>query len=293
MKESTRISTALTALALGLSLCVISTGTAFADTAAAVEEADEELAAFPWVSEELYYSVRINGAEAMRAGVRAGTIRRREGRAYVPINGMARSRGFFHAVYPLDDRINTFLDAHSFRPLHSEKVFNENGRLRTYVVDYLHQNFEAQVERIREDRSTRFNSPIPGSTHDMLTWMYELRREGQISMGDEFSYYIYDGWLLSRLDLVVVGREDLLTPMGWFRTWKLSFSREIMVANRTSTDEEDSASPPDVSLQEAARHTGHLWLSRDENLLPVRFTIDTMLGAGEAVLIRYQPAPGR
>lgn len=285
-------------LALCALLFCMTPAVALADPGPATPSSESSQEAdFPWISEELYFSVRINGTEAMRAGLRTGTIRQREGHAYIPINGMARSRGFFNAVYPLDDRANTFLNPRDFRPLRSEKVFEEAGKKRSYFVDYRHNSFEAQVERTRENRTTQFNSPIPGRTHDMMTWIYDLRRVRTLSMGDQFSFYIYDGWLVSRLDLEVVGQEDLLTPMGWFKTWKLTFSREIMDVrrNRSNSDDDDDAEaiPPDVSLREAARHSGHIWFSRDENLLPVRVTISTMLGSGEAVLIRYQPGEGR
>lgn len=255
---------------------------------------------FRWAGEELYYSIRVNGAEAMRAGLRTGVLRQTNGRPYIALNGMARSQGFFHAIYPLDDRVHTFLDPHDFRPLRSEKVFLEAGKSRSYNVDYRHSRFEAQVERAQETRITRFRSPIPGSTHDMLTWVYDLRRIANFSVGDTFSFYIYDGWLLSRLDLEIVGREDLLTPMGWFKTWKVSFSRGIMdVAvplsekNDANDGEKKKPTPPLVSLRESARHSGHIWFSRDENLLPVRVAINTTFGAGEAVLIQYQPGQGQ
>lgn len=241
---------------------------------------------FPWTNEELFYSVRMAGSEAMRAVLRTGRLQNSGNRQYIPINGVARSRGFFHAIYPVDDKANTFFDPVSGRPLHSEKVFDENDRFRRYTVDYRHQDYTARVERKRNNRLARFKSRIPGETHDMITWLYDLRRTPNMSMGDEFSYYIYDGWLLSRVDLKVVDREDLLTPMGWFKTWRLDYTREIM---DTDDDDDSDVGPPSTFIEEQARHSGSIWLSRDANLLPVRVTIDTMLGAGEAVLIRYTP----
>lgn len=265
---------------------------------------------FPWAGEELYYSVRVNDTEAMRGGVRAGQIQNRGDQYYVPLNGVAQSRGFLDAAYPIDDRANTFIDPTTFRPLRTEKEFDENDRFRSYDVDYLHSSFTAKVERKREGHEAHFESPIPNTTHDMITWMYELRKTGELSVGDRFSFYIYDGWLLSRLDLEVVGREDLLTPMGWFKTWRLSFRRSIMDAevkneeadednesdpqdDADEDDADDNPHPPTTRIKEEARHTGHLWLSRDENLIPVQVTIDTVFGAGRAVLIRYEPGTGR
>ncbi|RVU44021.1 DUF3108 domain-containing protein [Lujinxingia sediminis] len=248
---------------------------------------------FRWQQEELFYSVRVNDAEAMRAGLRTGELRRHQGRQYVPLSGTAQSRGFFHAVYPLHDRANTYLDPTTMRPLRTEKHFEERGQTRVYNVDYRHPGFEARVERLREDRSMRFRATIPDTTHDMLTWLYELRGQGELNVGDAFEFYIYDGWLLSRLDVDVVAREDILTPLGWFHTYRLDFARHIMDAEHGGVDDEaGEVAAPAVSLRESSRHTGSLWLSRDANFIPVRVTINTPLGAGEAVLIHYKPGTG-
>ncbi len=276
--------------AVALLLTTVGAPTAHADVDKPSDSNSEESSTiFPWAGEELYYSVRINNSEAIRAGIRTGEVRSRGGRHYVPVNGMARSRGFFNAVYPIDDHANTYFDPATSFPLRSEKTFEENNRLRRYDVDYEHGSFIAQVERVRGDRESRFQAPIPAETHDMVTWLYDLRQVGDIAIGDEFSYYIYDGWLLSRVDLKVTDREDLLTPMGWFKTWKLDFARQIMNAERRSKADNPSPKPPNVNIREKRRHTGSLWLSRDVNYLPVRVTIDTMLGPGEAVIIGYTP----
>src|SRR5690554_2455756 len=266
------------------------------NAAPALEEpaqAGAELREFRWIEEELFYSVRVNDAEAMRAGLRTGAMRRHNGRPYVPLSGTAQSRGFFHAVYPLHDRANTYLDPTSMRPWRTEKHFEERGQNRVYNVDYNHQGFEARVERLREERQLRFRAAIPDSTHDMLTWIYELRASGDLKVGDAFEFYIYDGWLLSRLDVAVVAREDILTPLGWFHTYRLDFARHIMDAARTVIDAgRGEFAPPAISMRESSRHSGSLWLSRDANAIPVRVTINTPLGAGEAVLIHYKPGQG-
>ncbi len=264
------------------------------DEAAALDDAvigevdANEDATFPWIGEELYYSVRVNDSEALRAGMRIGEMEYRGDTPYVPMSGVARSRGFFDAVYPVDDRINVYLDPVTVQPFRSEKRLDENERFRTYDVDYRRNDFIAYVERYRRDRQSTFQDPIPRKTHNMVSWLYQLRSSGPLSMGDQFSYYIYDGWLLSRIDLEVVGREDLLTPIGWFKTWEVKFERDILRARRANSND-DTPNPPEITIDEEARHTGSVWFSRDENLIPVKFSVDSTLGSGDVVIIRYQP----
>ncbi len=246
---------------------------------------------FRWPGEEFYYSVRINGAEAMRAGVRVGQIRTQNDRIYVPISGNAQSTGFFHSIYPLDDRADTFFDPVTLMPWRSEKTFHEKGQTRTYFVDYHQSSYLARVEKTRQNRTLQTRAAIPGTTHDMLTWLYELRTAPPFEIGQKFSFFVYDGWLLSRVDFTVRAKEDVYTPMGWFKGWKLDFRREVLTVT-TGTPVPPSKEPvePSLSVRESGKHSGNFWVTRDENRLPIKLKINTILGAGEAVLIKYKPA---
>jgi hypothetical protein len=244
--------------------------------------------AFRWPGEEFYFSVRLNGAEAMRASLRAGDLRRVNNRSYVPISAVARSVGFFQGVYPIHDRANTFVDPIDFRPLRSEKLFEERGEKRSYKVDYTHSTYRAKVEKMKEKRTFRFNYSIPGTTHDMISWMYDLRSRESLKKGTEFTYYIYDGWKLSRVEMKVLGKEDVYTPMGWFKTWKISFGREVLKSHRQKGDNGKPIKPL-LRVKTPDKHAGHLYLSRDENRLPVKVAIGTKFGTSEALLIKYKP----
>lgn len=244
--------------------------------------------AFRWPGEEFYFSIRLNGAEAMRASLRAGDLRRRNNRAYIPISAVAQSVGFFQGIYPIHDRANTFVDPADFRPLRSEKLFEERGETRTYKVDYAHSTYRAKVEKMKEKRTFRFNYSIPGTTHDMISWMYDLRSRESLKVGDAFTYYIYDGWKLSRVEMKVVGKEDVYTPMGWFKGWKISFAREVLKSHRQKGDNGKPIKPL-LRVKTPDKHAGHLFLSRDENRLPIKVSIDTKFGTSEALLIKYKP----
>lgn len=251
-------------------------------------QSDARVDTFRWPGEEFYFSVRLNGAEAMRASLRAGDIREVNNRSYVPISAIAQSVGFFRNVYPINDRAHTFLAPGNFRPLRSEKRFEERGETRTYKVDYIHSTYRAKVEKKKEKRTFRFNYSIPGTTHDMISWMYDLRARDSLKVGDRFSYYIYDGWKLSRVQMKVVGKEDVYTPMGWFKGWKISFEREVL-RSRGQKNKNGKPSKPLLRVKTPNKHSGHLYLSRDENRLPIKVSIDTKLGTSEALLVKYKP----
>jgi hypothetical protein len=239
---------------------------------------------FKWEGEEFFYSLRVSDAEAMRASIKTGELRRSDGRPYVPIALRVQSLGFFHEIYSVDDHADTFMDPSTFRPYRSEKYFKEAGEKRAYLVDYLHGNYHARVEKREPNKVHKFKEAIPGSTHDMITWLYELRSR-EIVLGDRFEFYVYDGWKISHVHMEVVSKEDLYTPAGWFKSWKIRFVRKIVDAKTRKENGEKRS--PKMRVKTAREHDGYFWLSRDENHLPLRITIGTEFGYGEAVLIKY------
>jgi hypothetical protein len=272
------------------------------DERAVVGEEAQKPSRFAWQGEELYFSIRLNGAEAMRAALRVGKMRTVGGHRLVPVAGMARSMGFFEKVYPVDDHLKTFLDPQTSRPLHSTKVFDERNKYRKYQVDYVHSTYRARVQKYYHNRESdkrrrrRYIKAIPGTTHDMVSWMYELRSEGNLRVGKTFSFYVYDGWKLSRIDAVVRGKEDVYTPMGWFKGWKIAFEREVLrsKARHVTLGEGDKKRriprEPLLRVRTPSKRTGELWLSRDENLVPFKVRLVSKMGVGEAFLMKYTPS---
>lgn len=240
--------------------------------------------AFRWSNEQFYYSLRVNGAEAMRATIKVGDLRKIDRGRYIPIGLSVRSRGFFDNVYSVDDRADTFMNPRTMQPYRSEKYFREAGKSRTYIVDYSHQGYRAQVEKKKPDKTHHFKKAIPSTTHDMVTWLYDLRQR-DYSLGDTYRYYVYDGWKLSHVHMTVVGKEDLYTPAGWFKAWKFRFVRKVLKSKHNRQG--GQAAAPILRMKSPREHTGHFWLSRDENHLPLRVTIPTSFGFGEAVLMKY------
>lgn len=240
--------------------------------------------AFPWPGEKFVYSLRVNEAEALRAALKVGEVQRKGEQSYVPLGLNVRSVDFFDNVYPVDDSADTYMNPETMRPYRSEKHFQEAGKSRTYEVDFVRSEYAAQVEKTKKNREQKFERAVPATTHDMMTWLYDLRRQ-EFSVGKTFRYYVYDGWKLSHVYVKIVGREDLYTPAGWFKSWKFEFERKVLSSKHNRHGGKPVA--PILEVKEASEHAGYFWLSRDENRLPLRVTIPTSFGAGEAVLVQY------
>jgi hypothetical protein len=282
MQSST--SSALTALVMS-TLMLLSTASFAqqAPTEPATVGPEPEPATFRWAGEELYFSVRLNGVEAIRTGVRAGDVRYKDGHPYVAVSGTAQSTGIFDNIYPVNDRAHTSLNPTTLRPLRSEKFFEEAGSHRSYHVDWVHSTYQAKVRKEKKAKRTRkFTKAIPGTTNDMISWFYELRQKQDLRIGEQLSYYVYDGWRLYKLEATVVKTEDVYTPLGWFKAYKIDFTRTSLRSRR------NKGASPIISVAKPATPSGSLWVSRDENLIPIKVQVATEWGVGEAVLIKYK-----
>jgi hypothetical protein len=187
------------------------------------------------------------------------------------------------AIYPIDNRADTYLDPESLRPIRSEKAFQEAGKNRGYDVDYLHNGYRAKVKRTRGEKSRKFVYPIPGTTHDMMTWILDLRSRNNLRPGLEMVFYVYDGWKLSKLTGRVAGREDVDTPSGRFKTWRVDLVREIMIPKSSKKK------APELRLRSPKRQRATLWLTRDKKRVPAKVSMETKWGVAEAVLTLYRP----
>jgi hypothetical protein len=269
---------------------------------ATAKKGAKPLPEFAWAGEELFYKVKINGAEAAHAAIRIGQVRVLKGDVpYVPLAATIRSVGFFHSVYPMNDRANTFIHASNLQPLRSEKIIQEAGKERIYKVDYDVDSYTARVEQIRDKQPFQYITPIPNPIHDAFSWFVHLRQRDDLVEGASFSYFIYDGWKLSRVDVRVVGEESVLTSLGWSKAWKMEIDREILrSAFDLGSPQEDGAlkskqrgnRPPLLHVVTPAKHSGGLWLSQDSRRLPVKLRVDSAMGRGEVLLERHVAAGG-
>lgn len=237
---------------------------------------------FPWEEEVLYYSIRFNGVEAMRAQVQVGEVKKKGKLDYVAVQGTVQSVGLFSTIYPVDDRANSYFNPYSAQVYWSDKHFAEAGKERTYKVVYHPLDYVSKVKQTYRGETYRFIRDIPSHTHDMFTWFFELRRRYPLEIGEEVRTYVYDGWKLSDFRGIVRAKEDLLTDMGWFKTYRIEFLRDVM-----SSELNPEGGEPLLDIIEKESHRIDVWVSRDANMLPVKIAMRTPWGSGDLVLIRY------
>lgn len=249
---------------------------------------------FRWEGEELYYSVEISGTDAARASVRIGKRKTAKGVTFVPVASDAISHGFFAKTYPVDNRADTFVDVSTFQPIKADKIIRENGSERTYRVRYQPGNFTALVQKEMKEKGKKgqrsYERAVPAEIHDGLSWMFDLRAR-PLKAGDVYTYYIYDGWKLSRLKAKVVGKEKAWTPLKEYDAIKIDVEREVL-RSHWSKKTKAGRGAPTMSRREKPYYFSTIHLSDDEHHVPVKIFVTSSQADSELKLVQYK-APSK
>jgi hypothetical protein len=245
---------------------------------------------FKWEGEELYYQVEISGAQAARASIRAGKLKRSKGVSYIPLSGKAITYGFFAKSYPLNDQADTFVDPTSIRPLRANKHLRENGKDKRYVVNYEPGKLSAHVDRRvkkGKGKSRKFTQPVPTKIYDGLSWLYAIRAQ-PLKKGDKYTMYVYDGWKLSRLHITVVGNDKVWTPLQEFDTVKVDVEREV-VRSFWRKNRKTKSKTVSYRTKKKKHYVFTLHLTDNADKVPVRLFMTSKMGDSDFRLVKFVP----
>jgi len=245
---------------------------------------------FRWYNESFTYSIDILGQTAARAALSSGypTLIDDHG-VVIPIEALATSTGAFHMFYPLRDTALTYVSPATGLPVWTDKVLDERNEVRQYTVAFDRDAFRANVTRVRDGRTQEFFRFGPSDLHDALSWIFDLRSR-DLSIGQSYVYFIYDGWKMSRLTARVTGETAVYTGMGMLDVVELRFTREVL-SSQVALPYANSlvTLPPVYHVSEGPINLGVGWFTADARRLPVGVAIDTPLGAMRLVIQSHTP----
>lgn len=296
MKQSKKHLLRLMTMALGSTVLF---GALHSPTVDASSDQSKAHQNYPWQNEQAFYKVKINGADAVHAVLRVGKVSSAKNKPYVPVSANAQSIGIFKSIMEIDDRANTFLNPQNHQPYRSEKRFKERAisqplKERMYRVDYNYANFMANVNKtINRTKKKTYVKAIPSKTHDGISWIFDLRTRKSFKAGEQLSYYIYDGWKLSRLDITVKKREKIFTVMGWRHAWKFDVKREVLNSRFQRKNRKNTQ--PKLNVRTPAKEVGSIWMTDDKQRLPVKLALEwkiskttNMVAKVEVELVKYK-----
>lgn len=230
-------------------------GTPFTDNSNPASSAAAPLT--PKTGDELNFNVFL-GASTQAIGAISFDVRGRGtyfNRDALLITATARTTGNGARLFPVNDRIASYLDPVSLLPFRSEQQLQEGARRLNRAL-----NFEQ--ERGRVVREDNLRTEIPSGTHDLVSLVYALRRF-DLTPPRRTSVAIFTSNRAHTLAITALSREQI----------QLGGETLPAVQLALTTD----AREPD-------RNAYRLWISDDARRLPLRFTMQTPLGSVRADL---------
>lgn len=178
-----------------------------------------------------------------------------DGKPTYHLNAVGKTAKAFNVFYNIRDQYDSYIDQDTYLPyFFSEDIkegkYRRNDKIRFY-------------QKKKKIEATRGNFDAKESqTFDLLSAYYFSRTLDltNIAEGDSFklSYFLKD--TLAYLYITYMGKENIKTPLGTLKCLKFSPSLE----------------PGRVFKKDSKLH---LWVTDDENRIPVKAKVDILIGA--------------
>lgn len=224
--------------------------------------------------EKLVYKVRYN----LYFDVNVGKVTFKVDEEPVDIDGVptmhaeavGRTFGFYDPFFKVRDRFETYMAPNrSMKPVSFMRIIREGGYSKDVQVTFNHEASKVQSVNLKKGRVREFE--IPEGTYDVLSVLYAARcfDYHDAQPGDTYFTNIFLGDTTYSVKSIFKGREEVKTQAGRFRCIKLS-PRPIA----GDVFDEDSHMV--------------IWVTDDQNLVPVRIESDISVGAIRADLDSYK-----
>lgn len=185
------------------------------------------------------------------------------------IKGVGKSSKFLSFFFKIEDYYETYIDTETYKPYRFVRNINEGGYTKDIVIDFDHQNNKATVNN-KKHKTVKVFDTKP-NVHDLVSSFYFLRNiidTQNLKKGDEESLSMFFDNENYNFKLRFLGRETLKTKYG--KKQCLIF-RPLVMADRVFKEEESLT----------------VWISDDQNKIPVKIEADLAVGSLTANLSEY------
>jgi hypothetical protein len=186
---------------------------------------------------------------------------------HIIVNGV--TKGAFNLFFRVRDRYETFLDEEAIVPWLFIRRVDEGGHTIMQDVNFNHYNNTTLFKNLK--RNTQNTNSIPPNTQDILSAIYYFRTLdfSNSKEGDSYpvTFTLDDTVYTSKV--FYMGKEQLRTSMGTFKTFKI---KPMLLTGSVFSD-------PFPMM---------IWVTDDENKIPVFVKSAILVGSVKAELISYK-----
>ena len=179
------------------------------------------------------------------------------------ITGIGNSKGMFNWFYKVRDKFETFVDTSTLLPYVFIRKTNEGGYLQNDVVDF-------NRERLEVITNHKDTTKIPADVHDFVSALYYMRTLSIDDFDADSMYYInfFLDDSVYRSAVKFAGKSKVSTKLGTITCLKIA---PMMASGEVF----------------AEKYPMFVWISDDENHVPILAESKVVVGSVKMELIEY------
>lgn len=187
------------------------------------------------------------------------------------VKGYGTTTGMASWFFKVEDDYQSYFDMESVKPYKFIRKINEGGYTKDIEINFDHDNNEAVVIDHKHDKTNTLKTP--DNVQDLLSAFYYLRSNydaNDMKVGDEITLnLLYEEDEAFKFKLKFLGRETTKTKFGMVKCLKF---RPYVQSGRVFKEEESLT----------------MWISDDENKIPIRIQADLVIGSLKADLEAFK-----
>lgn len=184
--------------------------------------------------------------------------------------GRGQTTGFASVFFKVDDTYESYFGMEDGKPYKFVRKINEGGYTKDVEINFNHKEDKAVLNDKKNKK--KFDFELQDSIQDLISAFYYLRNNyipENLEVGKAVSLkMLYDDDGIFDFKLMYLGKEVVKTKFGKVECYKF---RPMVQSGRVFKEQESLS----------------LWVSADENRIPIRISADLSVGAIKADLDAY------
>ncbi|PHS65719.1 MAG: ATP-dependent exonuclease [Flavobacterium sp.] len=193
-----------------------------------------------------------------------------DGKQVFHIEGFGETTGMTSWFFPVEDDYQSYVDIEKDIPYKFIRKIDEGGHTKDIIIEFNHDTQVALIKNLKHN--TEKSVSFPEGVQDMVSSFYYLRNNldvSDIKVNDEIELDMFFDKENYKFKLKFLGRETIDTEFG--KVPCLIF-RPYVQSGRVFKEKESLT----------------LWVSDDENRIPLVIQADLMVGSLKATLIQFK-----
>ena len=184
--------------------------------------------------------------------------------------GFGETTGLARWFFKVEDYYESFFDEKSIQPYKFIRNINEGGYTKNIEIDFYHEKRTALVNNKKKNEINEFS--IESGVQDLISCFYYLRNfypKNGVKMNESFNINMFFDSENYVFKLKYLGKEIINSKFGKIKCMKF---RPFVQSGRVFEEQESVT----------------LWVSDDNNRLPIRLQADILVGSIKADLENFK-----